>query len=110
MYEVAMPGKPVIQLMYPMLLIEELKWKNITESVNFIKEKRYGHMKERTCTNGSRQCRYLNNGDTVASPTVSLEILFVTLVVKSHEWKYVVTFDVTGSFIHAQLLKGGNIS
>ena len=55
------------------------------QEVNPIKEKRDSRIKGRTCTNSSRKCIYLKDGEILASPTVSLETLFATLLVDMHE-------------------------
>ena len=68
-----------------------------------IKEKRDFCIKGRTCANGSKQFRYLKHGETLASPTVSLEELFATLVVDANEERDVATFNVPGSFLHAEI-------
>ena len=53
-------------------------------------------IKGRTCAYGSKK-RYLKERDRISSPTVSLEVLFCTLIVDAHEGRNVETFDVPGS-------------
>ena len=84
MYKCYIPIKPVIQPIDPMLLTEEENRTRTVESVNFIKEKRDGCIKDRTCVNGSIQHRYLKYGEIVSLPTVPLEALFLTLVVDKY--------------------------
>ena len=70
-----------------------------------IKDKIDGCIKGSTYVDGSRQRRYLKDWETVASPTISLEALFATLVVNAHEGRDKVTFDAPVAFIHAELPK-----
>ena len=42
------------------------------DSVNLIKENINGKIKGRTCADGSKQKRYLKEGEIISSPTVSL--------------------------------------
>ena len=51
------------------------------EAVSLVKEKINGVMKVITCKNGSKKKGYLKEGGSLASPTVSLEGLFTTLVI-----------------------------
>ena len=46
---------------------------------------------------------YLKYGDRVASPTVSLEGLIITLVIASMKERHVISFDVPGEFLQAEL-------
>ena len=43
------------------------------DEVNIKKEKRCGKIKGRTCADVSKQKRYLKEGESVSSPTLSLE-------------------------------------
>mmetsp|Transcript_42936 Transcript_42936/g.62919 ORF Transcript_42936/g.62919 Transcript_42936/m.62919 type:complete len:101 (-) Transcript_42936:1236-1538(-) len=54
----AVPGKPVIAPKDTRDLTEEDKKKSLA-AVNLIKEKRCGKIKGRSCTNGSKQRKYL---------------------------------------------------
>ena len=51
------------------------------EAVNIIKEKRTGDIKGRICADRSKQKKYLKRGETILSPTVSLEALTGTLAI-----------------------------
>ena len=105
MYKVAIPGKSVVQSIDPKLLTEEYKKTRTLEVVNLIKEKIYGCIKGRTCSYLSRKYRYIRDDKTVSPLTVSLEALFLTLLVVAHEGRDVVTFNATGAFIHVELPK-----
>ena len=67
--EGAVPGKPVFGTVDPLLLSREDK-KRALEAVNLIKKKRCGKIKGRTCANGSKQKKYLKEGETISSHTV----------------------------------------
>ena len=49
-----------------------------------IKRKRGGEIKERICTDGSRQRQYLKEGENVASPTIFMEALFLTFLITAY--------------------------
>ena len=55
------------------------------EAVNLIKEKRNGIIKGRTCANGSKQKKYLKDGEEISSPTVSLEAMITTLLIDAYK-------------------------
>ena len=46
---------------------------------------------------------YLKEGETVASPTVSLEALITTLLISAFEDRDVASFDVPGAYLHATM-------
>jgi len=81
----------------------EDKTKHTLEAVNLIQEKRSGKIKGRTCADRSKQKRYLKEGESIASPTVSLEALMATLVIDAYEGRDIVTFDVPGAYLHADI-------
>jgi len=60
-------------------------------------------LKARSCANGSKQRMYLKEFDTVASPTVSLEGIFTTLLIGAHEGREFISFDVPGAFLQAEM-------
>ena len=100
--EVPIPGKKVVTAINPDTLSAKDKAKSLN-AVNIIKQKLDGTIKGRTCDNGSKQKRYLGKDDSVASPTVSLESLFTTLVIDAHEERGVATFDIQGAYLHAEM-------
>ena len=97
-----MPGKKVVTAINPDTLSSEDKAKSIN-AVNLIKQKRDGTIKGRTCADGSKQRRYLGKDESLASPTVSLELLFTTLVIDAHEERYIATFNIPGAYLHAEM-------
>ena len=97
-----MKGKSVVGAINFDKLSKEDKM-NALEAVSLIKEKRTGDIKGRVAANGSKQKKYLKEGESVASPTVSLEALIMTLIVDVFEGKKVTTFDVPGAYLHAEM-------
>ena len=79
------------------------------EALNLIKKKIYGTIKGIICTNGSEQRRYFSERESIASPTVSLEALFTTLITDIYEERDVATFDVSGAYLHAKMTEGKTI-
>ena len=73
--------------------------------MNLIKKKRCGKIKGRTCANGSKQKRYLKHGESISSPTVSLEAIIGTLLIDAHEGRDVAIFDVPGAYLQAEMPK-----
>ena len=55
--------------------------KKALNAINLIKKKRDGTIKGRKCADGSKQHLYLKEYERVASPTVSLEELFTTILI-----------------------------
>ena len=98
----AMDGKPVVIPTDPKLLTPEHK-KLALEAVHLIKEKRDGSIKGRTCANGSKQRGYLKEGETVASPAVSMEGIFLTFLIAAYEGRKVVSFDIPGAFLQGEM-------
>eukprot|EP00957_Ditylum_brightwellii_P025086 1898722-Ditylum_brightwellii.AAC.1 len=92
--KVAVPeqNKPVVEPIDADLLTADDKKKDL-DAVNLIEEKRDGRIKGQTCANGSKQRQYLKYGDTVASPTVSIEVLITTMVIAAHEGRKAISFD-----------------
>ena len=73
----------IVTAINPEILSAEVK-AELLNTVNTIKQKRDGKIKSRTCADGSKQKRYLVKDESVASPTVSLEALFTTLVIDAY--------------------------
>jgi hypothetical protein len=71
-------------------------------SITLIKEKRSGIIKGRTVADGRPQRKYKAPED-VHSPTVSTEGLMTTLAIDAKENRYVVTADVEGAYLHADM-------
>jgi len=71
-------------------------------AINLIKQKQCGKIKGRTCTDGRKQ-RGLYTRDQTASPTVSLEAFFLSLMIDVAEERKIVTADVPGAYLHADM-------
>ena len=74
--------------------------KSALSSLIFLKEKRNGTVKARSCANGSVQRSHVAK-EEAASPTVALESVFVTAAIDARENRKVVTIDIPGAFLHA---------
>jgi hypothetical protein len=68
-------------------------------SLMFLKEKRNGKVKGRACINGAPQRAYIPK-EEAASPTVSIESVFITAAIAAYERRHVRCFDVPGAFLH----------
>ena len=103
----AVPGKNqrVCVPIDPSTLTDE-EMKQALDAVNLIKVKRDGKIKARTCGNGSKQRKYLKEGESVASPTLSVEGMILTLLIAAFEGRKVITLDVPGAFLQAEMPKG----
>ena len=75
-----MPKKRVIAPIEEDTLTSEDKEQELY-NVNTMKEKLDGMTKFSTCDNGSKQRKYLKEGESVSPPTVLIEARFTTLVV-----------------------------
>ena len=95
------PGNPVIEPI-PFDKQTNQDKKEALEAVNIITEKRTGKIKGRMCANGSRQQKYLKEGENFASPTASLESIMATLVIDAQEGRDIAIADVPGAYLHAK--------
>jgi hypothetical protein len=74
--------------------------KKVLASLIFLKEKRKGDIKARSCANGSKQREHIAEGKA-AAPTVALESIFTTAAIDAKEHWKVVTIYIPGAFLHA---------
>ena len=70
-------------------------------SLIFLKEKRGGKIKGRSCVDGAPQRAYIRKEDAY-SPTVANESVFITSVIAAHEKRFVRCYSVSGAFIHTE--------
>jgi len=98
------PGKPVFGYIDPSTITNQEK-RRALEAVNLIKKKRCGKIKGRTCADGSKQKRFLKHGESISSPTVSLEAIVGTLLIDDHEDRDMAIFDVPGAYLQAEMPK-----
>jgi hypothetical protein len=66
----------------------------------FLKEKKSGNIKARSCANGNKQREHIAK-EEAAAPTVALESVFTTSTIDAKESRKVVTIDIPGAFLHA---------
>jgi hypothetical protein len=71
-------------------------------SLIFLTQKRDGRVKGRTCINGSKQRRWISK-DAAVSPTVATESVMITAAIEAYELRRVITLDIPGAFLHAEL-------
>jgi Reverse transcriptase (RNA-dependent DNA polymerase) len=72
-------------------------------AINLIKEKRDGKIKGRTCADGHSQ-RTLYPREETASPTMSNEALFLSLMIDAKEHQDVGIADVQGAYLNAVMM------
>ena len=96
------PGKPVVEAIELKDLTEKDR-KTALDTINLIKIKKNGVVKGRTCANGSRERYYSKEGDSIASPTTSLEAIISTLLIDVYEEREVAIFDIPGAYLHASM-------
>ena len=68
----------------------------------FLKQKRSGKIKGRGCVDSRKQRLYKTKEET-SLPTITIEALFLTCIINALEKRYVVTCDVPGAFMHADM-------
>ena len=83
-------------------LMREQEQRRALRAINLIKLKRSGKVKGRMCADGSIQRGYISKEDS-SSPTISLQALFATCIIDSIEGWKVQTFDVPGTYLHAEI-------
>lgn len=73
-------------------------------SITVTKEKRCDRIKGRTCADGRPQRDYVPKSDS-PSPTIGTESLLFSLMIDALENRHVVTVDVVGAFLKADMSK-----
>ena len=73
--------------------VAHIEKKQALNLLTMLKEKRDGRLKSRAVADGRKQRLYIKKED-VASPTVKLESLILSLLINTHENRDVVTADV----------------
>ncbi len=66
----------------------------------FLKEKKSGGIKARSCTNGNKQREHIAK-EEAAAPNMALESVFITSTIDAKESRKVVAIDILGAFLHA---------
>ncbi len=66
----------------------------------FLRQKKNGEVKARSCANGNPQREHIAK-EEAAAPTVTLELVFLTLKIDVKENREVVMIDIPGAFLHA---------
>ena len=74
-------------------------WTKALSSLLFLKEKQCGKIKGRACVNGAPQRAYIPKEDA-ASPTVSTELMFITLAIAASEKRHVWCYNVLSAFVN----------
>lgn len=69
-------------------------------SLIFLKQKKDGTVKARTCADGRKQ-RETTAEEDAASPTVSIESIFMSCAIEAGEGRSVSVIDLPGAFLHA---------
>ena len=72
------------------------------QAIHIIKERQYGKIKGRTCSEGSPQQNY-TPCEEATSLIIELEALFSSLIIDDHEGRSLHTFDVPGAYLHASI-------
>ena len=70
--------------------------------LTMVKKKRDGRLKGRAVVDGRKQRLYIKKED-VASPTVKLESLILSLLIDAHENRDVATADAVGAYLIADM-------
>ena len=82
--------------------LSETEKRHVMPVLMFLTEKRDGSIKGRMVANGAPTREWLSNEDS-ASPTASVESIFLTGVIEAYEGRSVLTLDVPNAFIQAQM-------
>ena len=101
----AFPGKPVVEPLYEHELSKEEKTMAMG-AVCLIKEKRDGTVKARICANGSKQKKYLQPEESIASPTSSNEGVLASFMIDAYERRTVAVLDILGAYLHVKVKHG----
>ena len=82
-------------------LTKEQKHKSL-KYLMFLKEKRYGHIKDCGCANGRKQ-RLCKTKEENTSPTVSLKAVLLSCMIDAMQGCDVATLDIPGVFMQAMI-------
>jgi hypothetical protein len=93
--------RDLIELKSANMLTNEEKKKALHYLV-FLKKKRCGRIKGRGCADGRKQRIYKTKEETSA-PTMAIESLFLSSVIDAKEGRSVVTLDIPGAFMQADM-------
>ena len=93
--------RSVIEPKMSHMLTKEEKQKSLNYLM-FLKQKRCGRIKARGCADGRKQRIYKTKQDTSA-PTVAIESLFLSCVIDAKERRDVMTCDIPGAFMQANM-------
>ncbi len=74
--------------------------KKALSSLIFLRQKKNGAVKARSCANGNPQREHIAK-EEAAAPTVAQELVFLSLTIDAKENREVVTIDIPGAFLHA---------
>ena len=94
-----MPDKPIV-ISIDARSLTPLEKKKALNLLTMLKEKQDGRLKSRAVADGRKQRMYIKKED-VASPTVKLESLILSLLIDAHENRDVATVDVVGAYLIA---------
>eukprot|EP00804_Cyclotella_cryptica_P019617 CCRYP_013970-RA/>CCRYP_013970-RA protein AED:0.47 eAED:0.37 QI:0/0/0/1/1/1/2/0/246 len=72
-------------------------------SLIFLKQKKDGTVKARTCADGQKQ-REITAEEEAASPTVSIELIFISCAIEACEGQDVAVIYLPGAFLHTDCL------
>jgi hypothetical protein len=72
------------------------------ESLMFLKEKRDGTIKRRTCADGRKEQEKAKPG-AATSPTVTLESVLITSTIEAFEGREVSVVDIPGAYLSADM-------
>ena len=84
----------------PPALIKPEEKKGALHYIMFLKEKRCGTIKGRGCANGKPQRLYISKDDAT-SPTVTIEAIFLSLMIDAKERRHVAVIDIPGAFMQS---------
>ncbi len=66
----------------------------------FLRQKKKGAVKARSCANGNPQREHITK-EEAAAPTVALDSVFLTSTIDAKENREVATIDIPDAFLHA---------
>ena len=96
--------REVVKLLLPREITPTVKVTAL-EYLIFLKKKRDGTIKGRSCADGRPQRLYKSKDET-SSPTVYIESIFLTAIVDEHEERDVAVVDICGVFLQTKASDG----
>jgi hypothetical protein len=81
-------------------LLSKAELSEVLQSIILLKQKRYGQIKARACTDGRPQHHLYNKMDA-SSLTMKTESVVLTSIIESSKQRHISAYNIPGTFLHS---------